>query len=761
LSLREVIGIMPTSLRPCSVLGVVLLTAAALGGQSASDQDRPARAEPVKATTRQELDRLEALKLYGLAAFHEKNHRLLEAVKAYEAAHRLDPDAAAPVRALVPLYLALERTDDALAGCRRVLELDPDDFATAHLYARQLRNLERPREAITILARAAAAPKLKERPALRTQICFDLGSLSERAGDAEQAEKAFREVIDVLEHPAALLEQGPFTREEINDQAAETYERLGRVCLKLRQPDKAVAAFTQAQKKDPTRAARLALNMAEVYRDQGQYREALPRVEEYLRSRPRGTEGYELKVLLLKKLGRGADVVTELQAAAERDKDNPGVKLLLARECRQAGRPRDAEAVYREMLEDVAAPDVYKGLFSLYREERRVDQVMVLLDSAVKAGAGDDGGKPKKDGNPAEAAKARAMLQAIREDGELVKQLLYVTNQRLVAGPPLAYPTRMLLAGLAGRTRQLDLAEQLYRDCLTRPGGLRQAEEAEVYGGLLRILMQAHKYAAVVTVCHQGLARAQATNRVMFHLDLAEAQLALDHVPEALEAADNAVKESGEKERLLAQRVRANVLSQADKHDQAVAVCQALLREYNQAKDVRDIRITFSMVCSAARRHAQAEEQLRLVLRDDPEDATANNDLGYLWADQGQRLDEAEKLIRKALELDRRQRTGGTALGLDADRDNAAYVDSLGWVLFRCGKLAEARQELEKATTLPDGADDPLIWDHLGDVYFRLGQPGQAAAVWQKAVALYERGLRRKSDGRYKEINQKLKLLHP
>jgi pentatricopeptide repeat protein len=749
---------MPTALRCCLALGFALLAVSPLGGQQ---EDRPARAAPARPASRQELDRLEALKLYGVAAFHEKNHRLLEALKTHEEAHRLDPDAAAPLRALVPLYLAVDRLDDALAGCRRVLELDPDDFDTAYLYARQLRKQERPAEAVAVLAKAAASPKLKEKPALRTQIGFDLGSLCERAGDLARAGQAFRDVLDVLEHPASLLEQGEFTREEVNEQAAETYERLGRVCLKAKQFDKAVAAFNQARAKDPTRAARLALNLAEVYRDQGKYPEALARVEEYLQSRPRDTEGLELKVLLLKKVGRGADVVKELKAAAEGDKDHPGVWLLLAREYARAGRPRDAEAVYQEMIAEAPSAEAYKGLFALFREERRVGEVMALLDRAVDAAAGKDDRKQKKEGDPAAAARARAMLQAIRGDAELVRELLSVAYQRLNTGSPLAFQTRVLLAALAGRTRQLDLAERFYRSCLTRTGGLRPAEEAEVYGGLLRVLMQAHKYAAVVEVCDRGLEKARATNRVLFHLYRAEAHMALDRVKEALEAADNAVRESGEAERLESQCTRVGLLSQAEQHDRALAECQALLREYNQGKDVRKIRMTLATACAAARRYDRAEEQLLLVLRDDPDDATANNDLGYFLAEQGKRLDEAERRVRKALELDRQQRTGGTALGLDADRDNAAYVDSLGWVLFRRGKLDEARQQLEKATELPEGAEDPVVWDHLGDVYYRLKESGRAAAAWRKAVALYEAGLRRKSDGRYKEIGDKLKLAQP
>ena len=150
---------------------------------------------------------------------------------------------------------------------------------------------------------------------------------------------------------------------------------------------------------------------------------------------------------------------------------------------------------------------------------------------------------------------------------------------------------------------------------------------------------------------------------------------------------------------------------------------------------------------------------MQKILAEEPDDAHANNDLGYLWADRNQHLKEAERMIRKALELDKQQRNSDDALGVDSDRDNAAYVDSLGWVLFRRGKLKEARRQLEKATALPDGAEDPVVWDHLGDVYFRLEDDRRAVDAWSKALKLYEDGLRPKMDGRHKDIEQKLKQL--
>src|SRR5438105_4551087 len=69
---------------------------------------------PARPADRRELDHVEALKAFALGAVAERGHRLVEAVRAYEEAARLDPDAAAPLRALAPLYLALDRADDAL-----------------------------------------------------------------------------------------------------------------------------------------------------------------------------------------------------------------------------------------------------------------------------------------------------------------------------------------------------------------------------------------------------------------------------------------------------------------------------------------------------------------------------------------------------------------------------------------------------------------------------------------------------------------------
>jgi len=98
-----------------------------------------------------------------------------------------------------------------------------------------------------------------------------------------------------------------------------------------------------------------------------------------------------------------------------------------------------------------------------------------------------------------------------------------------------------------------------------------------------------------------------------------------------------------------------------------------------------------------------AETAVRDVLGRDPDNPTALNFLGYLWADHGRNLEEAVELIARALAR---------------DPENGAYIDSLGWAYYRLGRLAEARVQLERAARLTRG--DPVVSEHLGDVYNKL-----------------------------------------
>ncbi|MGH7731240.1 MAG: tetratricopeptide repeat protein, partial [Candidatus Eiseniibacteriota bacterium] len=115
---------------------------------------------------------------------------------------------------------------------------------------------------------------------------------------------------------------------------------------------------------------------------------------------------------------------------------------------------------------------------------------------------------------------------------------------------------------------------------------------------------------------------------------------------------------------------------------------------------------------------AGAEAAVRDVLQREPNNPTALNFLGYLWADHGRHLDEAVEMIARALAQ---------------DPDNGAYIDSLGWAYYRLGRLSEARVQLERAVRLTRG--DAVVLEHLGDVYNDLRLKDLAKEQYRQSLA--------------------------
>ncbi|HWN93532.1 MAG TPA: tetratricopeptide repeat protein, partial [Methylomirabilota bacterium] len=127
----------------------------------------------------------------------------------------------------------------------------------------------------------------------------------------------------------------------------------------------------------------------------------------------------------------------------------------------------------------------------------------------------------------------------------------------------------------------------------------------------------------------------------------------------------------------------------------------------------------------------EAESYFEKCLKMSPAFPPALNYLGYMWADRGTNLSRARELIEKAVQL---------------DPTNAAYLDSLGWVLFKQGHVKEALDPIRKAVELNE-EPDATLFDHLGDVYAALKQPEKAQEAWRKSLEVEPN----------KEVEKKLK----
>ena len=169
--------------------------------------------------------------------------------------------------------------------------------------------------------------------------------------------------------------------------------------------------------------------------------------------------------------------------------------------------------------------------------------------------------------------------------------------------------------------------------------------------------------------------------------------------------------------------VKAGLATALGDPERAMAILDTGLAQYPDSLDLR-----MSRVFAYERRGDSdaAIRDLRQLLRERPGDATVQNALGYTLADRDRSLDEAHALI---------------AAALAQTPDNAAVLDSMGWVLFRQGRLPEALEYLKRANDLGDDAEIDL---HLGEVQWALGDRDAARATWQQALEAYPNDVRLK-----------------
>jgi Tfp pilus assembly protein PilF len=153
-------------------------------------------------------------------------------------------------------------------------------------------------------------------------------------------------------------------------------------------------------------------------------------------------------------------------------------------------------------------------------------------------------------------------------------------------------------------------------------------------------------------------------------------------------------------------------------------------KEYQQAIDplVRAVRLDsanagayFELGSAYERigRYDDAANTFRTVLRIKPGDAATANYLGYMWAERNVKLDSAQALIMNALR---------------SDSQNGAYLDSYAWVLYMRGDYPKALINIRKALEKID--NDPIVFEHFGDIQSKMGDKSQAIAAYRKSIAL-------------------------
>lgn len=464
--------------------------------------------------------------------------------------------------------------------------------------------------------------------------------------------------------------------------------------------------------------------------------------------------------------GRAGEAARVLEEVPEA-RSQPSLLRLQAEARAKSGRTRDAESLYKSLLDsDPSDREVAAALIDLYEEQDQIDLALALLRELEKkdpenaaiferitldlarAGRFEEAEKRARAlaaRRPENRANLRLLAQVLFEKGEVAggEKIL----RGLLATDPDDEQARRLLAAEFLRDRRFSEARPLLEEGLRRAGtDGKSAEQRRALGielGYLDYLQKDYapaRRALEPLAISSGAVNARATRLLLavardaedFAYGLARAKAAASAESESAEwkaAAAEFQWRTGDRE--AAQEALARLAASEDlERVLAAADAYARVKEFSAAARVAreasrrfpdNTEALFRLGSSLERggTTAEAEKVFLQLLQERPNDAAAQNYLGYMWADRGVHLEKARELLEKAVLREPR---------------NGAYRDSLGWVYFRLGRLDAAEKNLVEAHRREP--DDPTIEDHLGDLSERQGNLEQAVTHWERALTL-------------------------
>jgi tetratricopeptide (TPR) repeat protein len=762
-------------------VGTLLVLAGLLAGslaraqnQAPEDKPKPLPERPLTPVEkqRQEAERMAtgARKLFAFGLFLQHQDQLLESIRKLEECLKLDPDAVAPRKTLASLYLTVGRTSDALAAAKRVVELAPHDADGWQRYADVLQSQGMDTEAIAALQKKLTCPSLAKEPEQLVRSLKQLASLQEKVSDYAGAEATLRQYLQALEKFRQEFEKSDYVSAgEYRELRADTFERIGQACALGKRSGEARQPFTEAYKiyqerpNDPVErahAARIHFRLAEALSASHESVLAMEHLQYYLKLRPVSAQPYQLLVALLRQMDKEREIVPALQRYWEQDKSNTNLQLLLADQLAAERHFSEAKELYLKLVEREPKVEYYRGLYKVYFAENDMYKALAQLDKQMEVL---DDPKQTEDARANAGRHAKAIMGALREDVQMIRALLPLALDETLQKhrKSLRYRTFHQLAGLAALVDEPEAAAAFYRSALDNLRFGRRSEASEFYLrlGLIDILEMQHKWDEIRTVCDLFINRREngrpGVDAFWFRYYKSLALAKLGQFDEALAEADQAIIDGlADSSRYPLRSGKVSILLQSGRFPEAMDYCNQMLKEFEKSPDYRRVQLLQAEIYSAQREYAKSEQIFRAILEADPNDAQTNNALGYQLADQNRNLDEAERLIRHAIELDRAEKNNPAR-----PTDKWEYLDSLGWVQFRRGRIEESRATLEKAAGLPAGRIDATVWNHLGDVYFRLGDNLKAHDAWQKALEwMKKEDFRSKSDGRLEELERKIRI---
>lgn len=667
---------------------------------------------------------------------------LSAALQRFQRAWRYHPQGELILPRIVLLAQQLRRSDEA---ARYALLADhPSDLGAPLLrqLAIQLSARQESELALTLFeaslpAEARSAARRDDPPDARPGeadedlaallVYLEMGRLALVIEDYSKSADYFARVKEALENPGRLM-QNEAVQQTLLGQADRSYRLMAEAFFLAERYDSAEAMARRAypQPSGQDRPPLLDYHLARIAAKREQTEQALQYLESYFAAS--ATAADSAPYALLAELYQRAEadpaaadrrLRERLEDLLQADARNTALISYLAELDLSAERLDAAEERFEQLLVLQQAANVYQGLADIYARQNRPDKLAELCGILVaKSGSFSD---------------LELLLEQLVEHAAMRSGLIGVV-QRQQQDPDQEVPAGALVAAAMLSEADSDssaadapandapLADVLFAEGLSRLESEAQAEYLLAWG--LKLLLDGTRERAV-SVFRQALEKELPDSRkAACYYYLTRALALSEDIDAALEVAEEAARAFPDAPRLQVQP--GWVLYVAKRYDEAERSYRALLERFDSlpSNDVRetmrDVRHMLSNVSFRQDRMAEAEEWLEQVLDEFPEDLGALNDLGYLWADDGRNLNRALEMTRRAV----------------AGRpDSAAFRDSLGWALYRLGRICEAVRELEQAAS----GDDPdgVILDHLGDAYLRADRQAEALATWRRAAEAF------------------------
>jgi tetratricopeptide (TPR) repeat protein len=579
---------------------------------------------------------------------------------------------------------------------KKALALQPNSSFLFSSIADMYQRNRRPTEAADYAEKAVQAdPNNADPHRLLSRVYVEIYSNAVRRGSQQERTAALNRAIHEFEE---------IVRIDPGDQTS--FLNLGRLYEEQGQPQKAEEIYRKLLGSAPDSEQAIKA-LAQLQLDSGNFDGAVGSLEKFLASRPDSEEAWQM-------LGDAYSSVDKYDKAAEAYKHAADL----------VPDDLDFQKAYAQALyQDTQYEEAGKVFQNLYRQDPNDLTSLVLLSEVYRHQMGSD--KSKYELARAILLRAAALVPdnaqielnlalLDRDDGRLEDSLKRLTD-------------------LARRTERRNYNEQ------ERAARRRLITQI----AMLHSTMGHYDDAIKSFTELRGLTAANDRGRVdSFIVSTYREARNLD---KALEYADTAIKEFPTSRPLIIQRAdifadkgrvaeAVEMLEKISKDDLDIA--SAIIGIYERAKKFADAQ---RVLDAAAKRFpddlnvhflqgalyekqnkvSDAEASFRKALTLEKNNAPAMNYLGYMLADRNLKLDEALKLIQKAVEV---------------DPGNGAYLDSLGWVYFRLNRLDLAEEFLKKATRFVD--NDADIHDHLAELHYKRGEYENAKKEWSKALNL-------------------------